>query len=71
MYKFIHVMLQNIIEVEKSMLSQEISIPVYFLAWEKALQTIISNVDVITATNDVNDNKRETAVDGDYGVISS
>ena len=46
------------------MLSQEVSIPVYFLAWEKVLQNIISNVDMITATNDVTENKKETATDG-------
>jgi hypothetical protein len=46
------------------MLSQEVSIPVYFLAWEKILQNVISNVDVITATNDATNSKKETAADG-------
>lgn len=48
------------------MLSQDVTIPVYFLLWEKVLQNIISNVDVITATNDANYNKKETATDGNY-----
>lgn len=55
---------QNIIELEKTMLSLEVSIPVYFLRWEKELQNIISNVDILTATTDVTYNKKETATEG-------
>lgn len=57
-------MLQNIIELEKTMLSQEVSIPVYFLLWNKILQSIINNVDILTASNDVSYNKKETATEG-------
>ena len=47
------------------MLSQEVSIPVYFLVWEKILQNIIRNVDMITASNEEYSSKKETAVDGE------
>lgn len=53
----------NIIDLEKIMLSLDVNIPVYFLHWEKELQNIISNIDVITANNDVTYNKKETATD--------
>ncbi len=57
---------QSITELERTMLSQDIPIPVYFLVWERELQSIISNVDVLTATNGNTDSKKETAADGIY-----
>lgn len=46
------------------MLSRDVNIPVYFLLWEKELQNIVSNVDILTATNDVKSDRKETATDG-------
>lgn len=48
------------------MLSRDVNIPVYFLLWEKELQNIISNVDILTANDDMKSDKKETAVDGKY-----
>lgn len=52
------------VELERTMLAQDVAIPVYFLTWDKVLQNIISSVDVISASSDVNHDKRETATDG-------
>ncbi|XKL64460.1 hypothetical protein PGB90_004546 [Kerria lacca] len=59
----------NIIELEKTMLSQEVSIPVYFLLWNKILQSIINNVDILTASNDVSYNKKETATEALFNSV--
>lgn len=53
------------------MLSLDVNIPVYFLRWEKELQNILSNIDVITANNDVTYNKKETATDGNDFIFFS
>lgn len=56
--------LQSVVDLEKAMLSRDVSIPVYFLLWEKELQNVISNVDILTATNEVKSDRKETATDG-------
>lgn len=52
------------VDIEKTMFSQESNIPVYFLVWDKTLQSIISNIDFLSAANDGSLNKKETATEG-------
>lgn len=52
------------VDLEKTMYTREVAIPVYFLVWDKTLQSIISNVDVLSAAIDGQSSKKETAAEG-------
>ncbi|KAK7604764.1 hypothetical protein V9T40_005950 [Parthenolecanium corni] len=59
----------SVVDLEKAMLSRDVNIPVYFLLWEKELQNIISNVDILTANDDMKSDKKETAVDALFNSV--
>lgn len=54
------------LELEKTIFHLEVTIPVYFLPWDKTLQGIISNIDILSAATDVRSNKKETATEGTF-----
>lgn len=54
---------ENMLELEKTIFHLEVTIPVYFLPWDKTLQGIIGNIDILSAATDVRSNKKETATE--------